>query len=420
MATAGAARSRSRSPQVKPAGSKADKPVLHFTREEFASRLTETQRRMSAEGLDGLLMFRQESMYYLTGYDTDGFVWFQTLFLGCDGTLTLVTRSADRVQAGYTSIIEDVRIWVDSGSSHLEANPAGDVKVMLDGHGMRGKRIGVEYDAFGLSAKRGKMLDSTLSGFCTLEDASDLVRCQRLVKSPAELDYMRKAGEICNAVQEEAIRLSVPGAFEGDIRGAMHSKGWSEDGDTPAHVCILGSGPSAQLVRYKSGFRRISENDQVFHEFAASYRHYNAALTFALVTGTASPAHQKMFDVCKEALRACEEALRPGKHVCDVFEAHKKAFIDGGFGDSYLNACGYTMGALFPPTWMEDTLICAGNMQVLEPGMTFFMHMMMIDRATGHMMALGETAIVTEGACELITRAPDKLIVNCPSQPPSA
>ncbi len=195
---------------------------LHFIREEFDARLFEARRRMNEQNLEGLLLFKQESMYYLTGYDTDGFVLFQALFLGLDGALTLVTRSADRVQAAYTSIIEDVRIWVDSGSE----NPASDVRKMLDSHGMNGKRIGVEYDAYGLSAKRGQLLEAELKGFCELVDASDLLRHQRLVKSPAELDYMRKAGEICQAVQEQAVHLSVPGAFEGDIRAAMHRVVW--------------------------------------------------------------------------------------------------------------------------------------------------------------------------------------------------
>ncbi len=381
---------------------------LHFTPAEFAERIAVARQRMSEQALDGLLLFKQESMYYLSGYDTDGFVLFQALFLGLDGGLILVTRSADRVQAAYTSIIDDVRIWMDS----QDENPGNDVRDMLQGQGMRGKRIGVEYDAYGLSARRGQMLEAALNGFCETVDASDLVRQQRLVKSPAELDYLRRSGAICQAVQEEAVALSVPGAFEGDIRSAMHRVVWSRDGDTPAHVWPMGSGPSALLVRYKSGGRHIDANDQVFHEFAASYRHYHAALTFALVTGKASEAHHAMFNVCHEALQACKEALRPGRTVGDVFQSHRQAFIAGGFGDSYLNVCGYTMGAMFPPTWMEDPLIRQGDPQVLEPGMTFFMHMLMVDRASGHMMALGEQAIVTDGACEPITHALDALVVN--------
>jgi len=293
-----------------------------------------------------------------------------------------------------------------------DENPGNDVRDMLQSQGMRGKRIGVEYDAYGLSARRGQMLEAALNGFCETVDASDLVRQQRLVKSPAELDYLRRSGAICQAVQEEAVALSVPGAFEGDIRSAMHRVVWSRDGDTPAHVWPMGSGPSALLVRYKSGARHIGKNDQVFHEFAAAYRHYHAALTFALVTGKASEAHHAMFNVCHEALQACKETLRSGRTVGDVFQSHRRAFVAGGFGDSYLNVCGYTMGAMFPPTWMEDPLIRQGDPQVLEPGMTFFMHMLMVDRASGHMMALGEQAIVTDGACEPITHALDALVVN--------
>jgi Xaa-Pro dipeptidase len=49
-------------------------------------------------------MFRQESMYYLTGYDTFGYVFFQCLYMGADGeTLTLLTRTPDVRQAGHTS-----------------------------------------------------------------------------------------------------------------------------------------------------------------------------------------------------------------------------------------------------------------------------------------------------------------------------
>jgi DNA-binding transcriptional MerR regulator len=111
---------------------------LHFTQAEFAERIAVARQRMSEQALDGLLLFKQESMYYLSGYDTDGFVLFQALFLGLDGGLILVTRSADRVQAAYTSIIDDVRIWMDS----QDENPGNDVRDMLQSQGMRGKRIG--------------------------------------------------------------------------------------------------------------------------------------------------------------------------------------------------------------------------------------------------------------------------------------
>jgi Xaa-Pro dipeptidase len=48
---------------------------------------------MAERGLHGLLLFRQESMYYLTGYDTFGYCFFQCLYLGAVGRLVLLTRA---------------------------------------------------------------------------------------------------------------------------------------------------------------------------------------------------------------------------------------------------------------------------------------------------------------------------------------
>jgi len=51
--------------------------ALHFTRDEFAARRKRACARMAKAGLDGLLIFRQESMYWLTGYDTSGYSMFR-------------------------------------------------------------------------------------------------------------------------------------------------------------------------------------------------------------------------------------------------------------------------------------------------------------------------------------------------------
>src|SRR3954471_17886440 len=105
--------------------------ALHFTREEFADRQRRTLALMAERNLDGLLIFQQESMYYLTGYDTFGFCFFQCLYLGPDGRLALLTRAPDLRQARHTSIIEDIRIWTDEAG----ARPAEQLRDMLDSLG---------------------------------------------------------------------------------------------------------------------------------------------------------------------------------------------------------------------------------------------------------------------------------------------
>ena len=126
--------------------------ALHFTEDEFEERKRKAIEVLKNRGLDGLLMFRQESMYYLTGYDSFGYVFFQCLYLSLDGHFMLMTREPDLRQARHTSIIEDIRIWVDKD----DANPALQLKDILAEFGCNHQKLGVEYDAYGLTAKKRK------------------------------------------------------------------------------------------------------------------------------------------------------------------------------------------------------------------------------------------------------------------------
>ncbi len=382
--------------------------ALHFTREEFDHRQRRARDEMTDAGLDGLLIFRQESMYYLTGYDTSGFSMFQAMYLGADGALALVTRSADRRQARATSVIEDVRIWNDSEA----ANPAEDVRDMLESHGCRGKRLGVEYHAYGLTGQRSRLVDATLGGFCDLVDASDLVRLLRLVKSPAELEYVRRAGALTDRALAVANKATVPGASIGAIYGEMLNTMLRGGGDVPCGRWPMGGGEEALLVRYHTGHGQVADDDQVTFEFAGAYRHYHTALMRVVLTGQADPRHEDMFKVCRDALAACQEALVPGATVGEVFDIHVRVLTKAGHGDHLLNACGYTMGATYPPTWMDWPMFYTGNPQVVAPGMVFFLHMILVDSEAGLAMSLGETGLVTEAGFEPVCHAPWDLVVN--------
>jgi Xaa-Pro dipeptidase len=381
--------------------------ALHFTREEFAARQRRAREEMAKAGLFGLLIFRQESMYYLTGYDTAGYSMFQGMYLGADGALALLTRSADLRQARMTSVIEDIRIWTDRQG----ADPAAELRDMVAAYGGRGQRIGVEYHAYGLTAQRGKMVDAAFAGFCALTDASDLVRLLRLVKSPAELTYMREAGRLVDEACALSLRLTRPGASVGAIYGEMLSAIMRGDGDPSASCWPMGAGEEALLVRYHTGHGTVAARDQVQFEIAAAYRHYHAPMMYVILTGEPDPRQQHMFDTCAAALQACQGALRPGNTVGAVFAEHARVMTEAGYAGHFLNACGYTMGATYPPSWMDWPMVFAGEPQVLAANMVFFLHMILLNSDTGLSMSLGETVIVTEAGCEPISHAPRRLLV---------
>lgn len=381
---------------------------LHFAKSEFAERRISACKLMQHEGLDGLLMFRQESMYYLTGYDTFGFVFFQCLYLSADGTTrTLLTRAPDRLQAELTSDIEDVRIWRDRDG----ANPALELRAILAEHGCKGQRLGVEYEAYGLTAANGKRLEAALEGFCTLTDASLLVSRLRLIKSPAEIACVRRAAALADDAYDAAIALVRPGAFDGEISAAMHAAVLRGDGDEPANPFIVGSGPVALLCRYASGRRHLAANDQLTLEWAGSYRHYHAAMMRTLVVGKPPARQVAMQTVALEALSACEEQLHPGQTAGSVFDAHARVCDAAGMQDLRMNACGYGLGATFAPNWMDWPMLYTNNPVVLQPGMVFFMHMILFDASAGVAVTVARTYLVTAAGNQPLSRAPFDLQV---------
>jgi Xaa-Pro dipeptidase len=375
--------------------------ALHFTLEEFAQRNRRTVEALRSRKLDGLLMFRQESMYYLSGYDSFGYVFFQCLYLTADGRLMLLTRAPDLRQAHHTSIIEDIRIWTDVQLKHI-----------LEEFGCKGQRLGVEYDAYGLTAKNGKLLEAALSGFCTLEDASDLVSRLRVIKSAAELEYVRKAAELADRAYDEAYRLAGPGADEGDILAAMQGIIFSGDGDYPGNEFIIGSGKDALLCRYKSGRRKLDPQDQLTLEWAAAYRHYHAAMMRTIPIGQATELHKKMHTVTIDAMDACQEALKPGSPIGEVFDAYAHVCDAAGMRNHRLNATGYSLGTTFAPNWMDWPMFYHSNPVIAAENMVFFLHMILMDSDTNHAMCFGHTVVVTDTGCEVLSNRSLELMVR--------
>lgn len=382
--------------------------ALHFAKSEYEARIAATRKAMAAEGLDGLLMFQQESMYYLTGYDTFGFCFFQCLYLGRDGELALLTRSADLRQAQHTSIIEDIRIWTDEAG----AKPAAQLKDMLVSLGARGGHLGIEANSYGLTHFNGKAVEDELAGFCRLTEATQLVNRLRVVKSSAELKYVRKAGELGDAALKAAIRKSQAGADEGDILAAQQAAILAGGGDYPANEFIIGSGRDALLCRYKSGRRKLSKRDQLTLEWAGVYRHYHAASMRTIIIGKPSRRHLLMDAAAREALAEVETKLRPGHTAGDVFEAHSRVMDAHGMERHTLNACGYSLGAKFTPSWMDAPMFYRGNPHPIEPGMVFFAHMIMMDSDSGCAFCLGRTYIVGEKKPEPVSRHSLDMIVR--------
>ena len=380
---------------------------LHFTKEDFKKRKSNILKSMTEQKLDALLMFRQESMYWLTGYDTFGYVFFQTLVLDRKGNIILLTRAPDLRQAQNTSNIHDIRIWVDKDGS----NPTDDLKLILDELNLKEKKIGIEYEAYGMTGRNALRLNKSLENYCDVEDHSELITKLRVVKSQEEIIYVRKAAELADKALDEAWKYTKAGASEAKILAEMQKVIFENGGDYPANEFIIGSGHNALLCRYQAEKRNLSDVDQLSIEWAGTFKHYHSAMFRTIPIGKTDTRHIKMHEACVNALTNCEKYLIPGKTAGDVFDIHAKVLDNLGFKKSRMNACGYSLGSTFSPNWMDWPMLYTGNPYVIQPGNVFFMHMILMDSDNGLAMNLGETYLVTENGNERLGKQKLDLVV---------
>lgn len=383
------------------------KKALHFTVEEFQERRNRALALMKRENLDGFLMTKQESLYYFTGFDTFGYVFFQAMYFHSDGRMRLITRSPDLRQALYTSILEkkDIMIRSDDASS----NPVSLVPEVLKEFGINSpsKRIGYEPDSCTLNLRIGKLLLEATEGqgLCTLVDHSTLFgRELRIIKSETEMRKIRKAAYLVDFALVRALKLAKPGAYEGDLWREIVGTVYEGGGDDPANENILVSGNKAVLTRYSTGKSKIDR--QITLEHGAAYKHYHACLMRTIPLGGVTKLARRMHEVNVLQMEAAMAALKPGREIGDVFEAYARVADENGFREQRLSACGYSMGATFAPTWMDFPMFVRGQKVIAQKGMVFFIHIILMDMATDTASSVGQTVEVTEDGCVPLSKLP--------------
>lgn len=382
--------------------------AFHFTREEFDQRIKRSCIALKQANLDGILLFAPESHYYLCGYDTFGFAMFQCLVMSADGDIELLTRLPDLRQAQQTSILSDeqIHVWTEIEG----AVPANDLLKLLASMRLSGAKLGIETKTPGLNAYNGNQVYSALAGKVELVEASDLVPRLRRDKSPKEIEYHRRAAELSDDALDAALSTARAGAFEGDILAAMQGAVFKGGGGYAGNEFIIGSAEAALLCRYQCAPRHLSAQDQMTLEWSGAYFRYQAAMMRTLIIGSANAVQKKMHAAAAEALQACEQAIKPGRPMGEVYDAHAKVLDDHGLQHARMQACGYGMGAVFNPIWVDFPMFYAGNSLVMNAGNVYFLHMILMDSNEGLAMCWGHSVLVKDDGVERLSRSPLDLV----------
>jgi Xaa-Pro aminopeptidase len=119
-----------------------------------------------------------------------------------------------------------------------------------------------------------------------------------------------------------------------------------------------------------------------------------------------------MEKAARAALSAVEKLLRPGHSAGEIFDAHARIMDEHGMQKHRMNACGYSLGARFTPTWMDYPMFYHGNPVKIEANQVFFAHMILMDSDSGNAYCLGRTYIIMRDKPEPVSKHSLAMIVR--------
>lgn len=374
--------------------------IQAFSTEEFQSRLRKTQDEMRSRGIDVLLLHAPENIYYLTGYQTSGYFAYQTL---------VVTESAKEPTI-LVRYIERGNVDEYSWLSHDETWKEGDDVVqrtvdVIQKMGGAKAVIGLEKSSWFLTAKVAEELVGKLSS-ARFVDASYLVERIRHIKSPQELEYIRKAGLIAEAEIRTAIETMRRGATEAEVAAAVFQTGVSagcEYTGLPHHIM---SGHRAAVCHANWTNKPIVPGELVAIELYGCVERYHATQVRTISMGEPSAESRRAAEVVIRAQDEALAALKPG-----VSSRAVDAFVRGPIRTikpDYPNRSGYSTGIGFPPKTAEwETLDFneTHDWEVKE-GMAF--HMLAV---AGKHFGLSETVVITANGAERVTPSNERALI---------
>lgn len=387
---------------------------MHFTRAEYADRLAGTRRVMEQREIELLLVTDPSNMAWLTGYDGWSFYTHQCVIVGHTGEPVWWGRGMDALGALRTVIMEPANVvgYEDTYVQNPLKHPMQTLARLIEQREWRPAVIGVEMDNYYYSAAAHASLSEALPG-ARFVDATGLVNWQRVVKSPAEIGYMRHAARIVEHMHEQILALAEPGLRKNELvadiyKAAITGVGESW-GDYPAIVPLTPSGMDATAPHLTWDNSPMKTGECTFFEIAGVHRRYHCPQSRTLFLGEPPDKYKRAEHAVLDATDKGLEQAKPGNRCADVANAFNHTLARHGFEKD--SRCGYSIGLSYPPDWGERTLsLRAADDTVLQPGMTLhFMPALWLDDGG---LEITEPILITPSGHEKLCNTPGKLNVK--------
>jgi Xaa-Pro dipeptidase len=346
-----------------------------FEQSEYNRRVEATKRSMQKKGIDLLVISQPANMNYLTGYDGWSFYVHQVVLVSLNQDEPMwLGRGMDANGARLTtSLSEDnIREYADDYVQSLVKHPMHFVADVIKEKGWDNGSIGVEMDQFYFSHRNYVELEKSLPN-ATFKDANVLVNWVRVVKSEAEITFLKRAGKIAEKVMQTAVDTIDVGVRECDAAAAIAHAQYSGTaefaGDYPAIVPLMMAGEAASTPHLTWTEKTYRKDEAVLLELAGVYRHYHSPIARTIFLGSNPPDLMKeTADVVMDGLAKTLDFIKPGVTAEQIEERWRQAIAHSKVVKE--SRLGYSIGVNYPPDWGEQTIsLRPGDKTVIRENM---------------------------------------------------
>lgn len=377
-----------------------------FAAEEFAERRARVRRAMAEQGLDWLVLFHPVSIRWLTGSDAKSYQEFQCLLVpAVDGPIAMMAREGERAEILDDALVDRLETF---GGNENE-DPVPRFARLADELGLLAGRVGVEVPAYYLHPHHHIAIRD-LFGSAFVE-ATNLVHDLSLVKSPAELGYIRRAAAIADETQAVFGAALRPGRSELEVAGEVYGALLAGGSGLAASPINLVSGERSCYSHGAPTERRLRAGDYGSVEYGATFRRYTATLGRQFCLGQPTARMRELYEIARRACDACIAQIRDGAPATAPHEAAKRVIGEAGLEHGRVHTSGYGLAPGFPPSWGEPMHMIGGSRYTLRAGMVVSVEPPVFLHEEGLGARIIDNVLVTRDGCELLTRSSRDLIV---------
>jgi Xaa-Pro aminopeptidase len=376
---------------------------MPFAVDEFKARLGKVQAALRERGWVGLMLHTPENIYYLTGYQTSGYFAYQVVFVPATGEPLLLVRQLEQTNAEEFS-------WLEPAQQAVYLDIEDPIEVThraLTKQGWADGPVGVEKNSWYFTIQQFEQL-SALAPKTKFVDGSSIVDRYRLIKSPAEIRYARRAAELSGMGMQAAIDTLAVGRTENEVAAAVHEAEIRNGCEYTGLPHFVSSGYRIKIGHANWSDKRIERGDLIHLELSGCVKRYSAVMMRTAIMGPPSAEVQRAVDILISSQDQAISLMKPGVPAGEVDAAVRQPVLKAGLRETYNPRVGYSIGIGFPPRWGEWATrdFMAGDTWRLEAGMVFHM----IVNANG--ICFSETVLVTETGHEILTKFERKLFVK--------